>query len=65
MNRLAVDATLRAAAPFQRLRRERGAKAGTVKPVYVEQVDMRVKRMARKAGALVTLLSPFFFPCTG
>lgn len=48
-----MDATLRAAAPFQRLRRQRGLEKGEAKRVYVENIDMRVKRMARKAGALV------------
>ncbi|KAI3450011.1 hypothetical protein Pfo_006676 [Paulownia fortunei] len=38
---LAVDATLRAAAPYQN------------RKVFVEKTDMRAKRMARKAGALV------------
>lgn len=54
VKRLAVDATLRAAAPFQRARRAQAkAKGEAPKPVYVEKIDMRSKRMARKAGALV------------
>jgi magnesium chelatase subunit D len=54
VKRLAVDATLRAAAPFQRLRRDKAANQGTkIRKVYVESGDMRTKRMARKAGALV------------
>jgi magnesium chelatase subunit D len=52
--RLAVDATLRAAAPYQKNRRERAI--GTKKEgrgVYIEQGDVRTKKMARKAGSLI------------
>ncbi|KAK8959395.1 hypothetical protein KSP40_PGU018652 [Platanthera guangdongensis] len=51
IKRLAVDATLRAAAPYQKLRKEKDPNKN--KKVYVEKSDMRAKRMARKAGALV------------
>lgn len=49
-----MDATLRAAAPYQKARKER-AKGSSKKErkVYVEKSDMRAKRLARKSGALI------------
>mmetsp|Transcript_24505 Transcript_24505/g.35870 ORF Transcript_24505/g.35870 Transcript_24505/m.35870 type:complete len:803 (-) Transcript_24505:106-2514(-) len=52
--RLAVDATLRASAPYQRARRIRSV--GTKdegRGVFIEQSDVRTKKMARKAGSLI------------
>ena len=55
--RLAVDATLRASAPYQLSRRQRAV--GTNREsrgVHIENSDVRIKKMARKAGSLIIFI---------
>jgi len=56
VRKLAVDATMRTAAPYQKKRRAREAeKTGEEQTgrVFIESSDVRAKIMARKAGSLV------------
>jgi magnesium chelatase subunit D len=55
--KVAIDATLRASAPYQKGRRERYANTNRAgRKIYVEKEDFRAKKMARKAGGLIVFI---------
>lgn len=60
IHRVAIDATLRAAAPFQKRRRHRHRSNSRHRAskgrIWIEDGDLRVKRLARKAGSLVVFV---------
>jgi len=63
VRKLAVDATMRTAAPYQKKRRARAEEAAAasgdrskIRGVYIEGSDVRAKKMARKAGSLVVFV---------
>ncbi|MGG6297078.1 magnesium chelatase ATPase subunit D [Leptolyngbya sp. AN02str] len=59
VSRVAVDATLRSASPYQRSRRNRYEQTSgstSRKRVFIEEGDIRAKRLARKAGSLIVFV---------
>jgi len=59
VRKLAVDATMRTAAPYQTRRRQREFEKTGIRQegrVFIEQSDVRAKKMARKAGSLVVFV---------